>query len=141
VYTVHARSAQKRDDAKKVFKKKLIESGFLPCVLLVLISRKRISHLKYNRVVIDQKVYLLTYFVVWILLSGHPVPTPGQDDVDIHLIIFNTRRHHLREPQISPLTIILYIYLLIRCARLRCPFACVYRTGWKMYIVCVFPTR
>lgn len=57
------------------------------------------------------------------------MPTLGQDDVDIHLIIFNTRRHHLREPQISPLTITLYIYLLIRRARLRCPFAYVYRTG------------
>lgn len=42
-------------------------------------------------------------------VSGHPVPTLGQDDDDIHLIIFNAHRHRLREPQILPLTIILFL--------------------------------
>lgn len=42
-------------------------------------------------------------------VSGHPVPTPDQDDDDIHLIIFNARRHRLCEPQILPLTIIHFL--------------------------------
>lgn len=133
---------QRSDERKKK------ESGFWPCVSYWFPEK---GSLKHNRVVIDQKAYLLTYLVVCFPFVGHPVPPPQRRRrlyiYDIHLIIFNARRrrpYRLWTPNFASNP--LYYIILLSGERPSVrgsdhPFARVYRTGWKLYALKCRPRR